>query len=296
MKKMKQDETNEEDETVSLPRNAALGIFTHAVLDLKTIVKVPDGITIKKQNVGAPGCITFADIYKKMNDPRCIQITHDALVDLRSCINPRKYFKTAKSNARLKVFKDFRGLHGIGEEDDRCSYFESNKSYNQKEYAIDSELHNMIFMVEGLPVTDGKNWINLMECDITTLTYFFNLDGKLTSAHAIELHNFIEARKFVIANNKRQYNRRELTTTDIFKLFEVARDCLNVKNVNILDNSCNVIFARKDDPVYVQNRINKGYRLPPSKRELLKLKRKGFRFGGKTRKLKKTRIHSHKRN
>ena len=152
-----EDETNEEDETVSLPRNAALGIFTHAVLDLKTIVKVPDGITIKKQNVGAPGCITFADIYKKMNDPRCIQITHDALVDLRSCINPRKYFKTAKSNARLKVFKDFRGLHGIGEEDDRCSYFESNKSYNQKEYAIDSELHNMIFMVEGLPVTDGKN-------------------------------------------------------------------------------------------------------------------------------------------
>ncbi len=261
-------------------RNAAIGIFTHGVINPRVSVEIPSGVTIQKQNVAAPGCVTYADIYRRKDHKVCYQITRKALSNIKSCIDKKQYLKSAKKYNSQKG-NPFKGLHTP---ENVCLFFDKSntKPYKQKEYSLDMDLQNIIFVVENTP----ENFeINLIACDITQLIAFFTSDGKtLTPEDEQELRKFIEERGYPDYPSRSKYLQREVTTTQIFKLIEIARDYLNVENVNIFDNSCNVIFSSSDDPP-VTTQIHEDYVNPLNNEEIEKL----GKFGGKTRKLRKKR-------
>ena len=221
--------------TFELKSKGAIGIFSHGEMNTHKMVRVPDSVSITKQDYSIRGCFSV-NFSRRRNDPYLLNETKKAIEDVKGCVDEAAY----RDEMQGWIRDHPADKNGFSFRGSICPFHEKEKVYEEKIYTIDEDFQNIFFMVHIPP----KSYIhvNLMDCSQKRLEKFFNRLGRLEEEDKPIITEFINERN----NESTYYYRREINTTQLFKLIELSARCLNVYNVNILDKSCNVIDRRSE--------------------------------------------------
>ena len=236
----------------------AIGIYMHgAILTNKKGKPVinnnfPEGVHITKKNQGGGfGDYTYS-IYKNEHlKPDTANYAYNrtfynVLREFETCVDKQFYDK------HINHWSTIKQIPSELCQQDSCEVFDGLTKYYEKIYAASDgtdtlQFPAIMFMIEVETDKIIQNFgtyyyaierrdINIVNCTETALFDFFRIKGK----HDIDTERLLEhhCNEFV-------QQRYEIFTSDIFNLIQLAADFLDVKKVNILDESCNVIGAEE---------------------------------------------------
>ena len=246
------------DPTPSRNNTLAIGIYMHGGLlndtkgnPLKNH-NFPEGVHITKKNEGG-GFGDSSCSFHYENQTRPIPDTetyaynrtfYDVLRGFETCVDKRRY------DAAVKSFVKTQHIPSDLCQQESCEVFDGFTQYYEKGYSASNSTGTLkfpaiIFMIEfetdkivqgfgGYFNAIERRDINIVDCTETALFDFFRIEGKDIDTERL----FYDCKGFV-------EQRDNIYTSDIFNLIDLAAEFLDVKKVNILDESCNVLTAKK---------------------------------------------------
>lgn len=216
----------------------AIGIFSHGEMvidDSGNLIEnenFPSGIIIHKQNAGAFGCVTIDD---PVNFRRGCKTTFLAINSLQKSISV--HFKGSYNvYVRNTEFNELP-LHSST---NTCQLFTDKKRYYEKEYTADNSEKNIILSFYKLSYKKVI-CINLFNCSTENLqSCLFEIFNPIN----IKLQIKDVCTKFCDERGNDEIDTRKITTSNLFMLIDFIKKIReNIRQVNILDVSCNVVPA-----------------------------------------------------
>ncbi len=225
------------------------------------------GVYIKKNNTSYYGCVSTP--YQAVDYDEPDDITRQAMDSIDTCILPG-YVDYIKDAVEQK-----EDCYQLMKPEKSCILFDGRTEYYEKKYTFDDDFNYIGFMIRY----NGEHIINIVECFLYDLLSFFTrkfsfdfgfdtllfLENPATHPYA---SGAIEAAQMNLTQEQRLYfntvkervikintvcskfvkeRSPEITTTQIFDLIALAKDCLNVTRANILDLSCSVVERKNTD-------------------------------------------------
>lgn len=219
----------------------AIGIYLHGAMQVDEkghAVKnknYPDGIYMRKKTISAIGCVTFKTVLDltaktkaaQMYSSTEIALTTRTVYALEECGNKDVYLKTIKNYPPEKVGKLHKDENSFVLHEGKTDYYEKKFSRDR----VGPIASSLIFMRES------GVYIDLMSCSLEEFIHFFcQREDENVASLKIIFSNLIKKRETYI------------TTTDLHLLIAWAQHYLPIKNVNILDISCNLMKSVTNDP------------------------------------------------
>ncbi len=211
----------------------AIGIFTHGELTIDesgkpVVLACPTNIDMNKQNVGAYGCLSFTPDRIK-DDPANYHETVETLMDFKHCFNSKEYIDKYSDPEAFVLNERLAPVRPLHKTEGACSTFENFAECIGKRYFIDSNSHDILFIT-----SDDR--VNIMSDTLKKLKSFF-FKKRLADDDAVsKLTEFVAARDLNV-----DYYAKDVNTSQLFMLIELARDYLDIQKINILDKSCNAV-------------------------------------------------------
>lgn len=213
----------------------AIGIFTHGELTIDEsgkpiVIACPTNIGINKQNVGAYGCLSFTPDRIK-DDPANYHETVETLMDFKHCFNSKEYIDKYSNPEEFVLNERLTPVRPLHKTEGACSTFENFVECIGKRYFIDSKSHDILFIT-----SDDR--VNIMSDPLKKLKRFFFKKRPADDESVLKLTEFVRTRDI---HDDVDYYAKNLNTSHLFMLIELARDYLDIQKINILDKSCNAV-------------------------------------------------------
>ena len=219
-----------------------LGIYikTHGQLSQSArTIPTPERITIKKYNLGGFGCLSYPVPRLETPEEIATSLTYgDSLV----CCQDD--YQT--------IYRGKKDTYGVSiDTENSCEVFEGNDSWIKKTYTFDATRNKLIFAF-------NSETVNIVDC---TLEKFQAFLGVCDASSTRRIESFIARRD----------ETNSITTEDIMTLIVVIQKIYRIRNVTILDESCNILKGKKktlikhrgkDELMYCPVPKSQVYRLP----------------------------------